>query len=362
MGGQYAPMNPMWADGFARRTGRKPTQGDWEKYQDFLRRGGKPESTAADAVAPYASAVGSAAGIYAASKLPGLFAAGSSATPVAAGTAGATTAAGTAAATGAGAAGASGAGAAATGAGASTASTLLPALGTAALGLGGAAGLYDVVDNFDNMDPVRGGLQGSLAGAALGFALGGPVGALIGAGGGGLFGAFAHKPQTEQEEKRWRSLVDEGLAPESAMPAWVREGANIKHHPFRTDLDPNFVGFAPTDGTWDKQPTGFTESKAGDWVNNKFGASRNESDLRPEDIWGYASMIESFGPDYLKTSEENRRAIAQKLLDLGLVDEHHGTIDINATPEAMDYWKSLISPTPAEVVQDTAQRLYNKGR
>ena len=215
----------------------------------------------------------------------------------------------------------------------------------------GAYGMYNLLSNFDNMSPTKGAGLGAMSGLGIGAAFG-PVGMLVGGLLGGGLGLFAHKPKTEQEEKRWRTLVEKGLAPASAMPEWIRAGANVKHHPFRKDLAPDFVGYAPTAGVWDKQPTGFTESKAGDWVNNKFGTSRNEADLRPEDIWGYSRMYKTFGPEYASGPEENRRKIAAKALELGLVDEHHGTIDVKSTPELMDYWNSIkgsapVAPSPS---------------
>lgn len=70
------------------------------------------------------------------------------------------------------------------------------------------------------------------------------------------------------------------------------------------------------------------------WTNNKFASSRSEKDLRPEDIWGYSAFFKKYGNDWLgKFTEAQRRSIAQKALDRGAVNEHHGTIDINFTPE-----------------------------
>ncbi len=72
----------------------------------------------------------------------------------------------------------------------------------------------------------------------------------------------------------------------------------------------------------------------GRWVNNAFAISRTENDLQPQDIWGYATFFEKFGNDWLQTfSEEDRYMIAARALELGAVREHHGTIDVNWTPE-----------------------------
>jgi hypothetical protein len=79
-----------------------------------------------------------------------------------------------------------------------------------------------------------------------------------------------------------------------------------------------------------KYAADFTGQTSDGFVNNKFANSRNESDLRPEDIWGYASFFEKYGNDWTgKFNEQQRRDIAQKALDAGAVREHHGTIDID---------------------------------
>ena len=355
----YPPMHPMWAAGFQRQNGRPPSQGDWNKYIDFVRRGRQPEETTAGAVAPYAGLVGSALGMYGASKLPGII---GRLTNASKGTEAAKEGGGLLSSLfGGSTGGGSTVGTGTFGAPMSVIPETAPTIGGTlaaaapwAAGIGGAAGLYDVISNFNDMSQTRGGIQGGLSGAALGFALGGPVGAAIGLAAGGGLGLFAHKPQTQVEEGRWKDLGDDGYP----IPDWVKNGVDIKAKGAgsRPDLEADFVGYAPTEG----DAVGFGHVPSGTWVNNKFAQSRNEADLRPEDIWGYAAMPELFGKDYMATSEANRRAISQKALDLGLVDEHHGTIDIKDTPELQDYWKSLFA-LKAEEVKDAEKRLfYNK--
>lgn len=60
--------------------------------------------------------------------------------------------------------------------------------------------------------------------------------------------------------------------------------------------------------------------------NVKFAESRNEADLTPQDIAGYASIIEKAGPG---ASLDQRLDLATKALAAGAVREHHGTIDVD---------------------------------
>jgi hypothetical protein len=84
----------------------------------------------------------------------------------------------------------------------------------------------------------------------------------------------------------------------------------------------------------------------GTWVNNLFATTRDESALRPQDIWGAAAFFEKFGNDWLGTmSEAQRTVIAQKALDLGCVSEHHGTIDINWSSELTQFAQATTQKT-----------------
>jgi len=366
MSAPIPPMNPSWAMGWERANGRPPSQRDWEAFINRQRNGGVEEPTTASQAAQFAGPVGTIAGMYAARKLPELFSSGAAkegakegAKGIAEyfGLGGGSTAA-TEGVTGAGTFGAPMTMAPTAG----TGTGIYGALGAAApwaAGLGGAAGLYDVVSNFNDMSQTRGGLQGGLSGAALGFALGGPVGALIGAGGGGLLGSFAHKAQTQVEEGRWKELADQGFG----VPDWVAQGVDIneKGAGARRDLASDFIGLAPTAG----DAVGMGAVPKDTWVNNKFAESRDVGDLRAKDIWGYAALPELFGKDYMTTSEANREAIAAKALELGLVSEGKGTIDIKDDPALREYWTSLTAPKSAnqqvaDTVKDTVRRLYNK--
>jgi Transglycosylase SLT domain len=221
--------------------------------------------------------------------------------------------------------------------GSSYAAYAAPALATAA----GAYGAYNLHQNRNNMSRDRGALQGAASGAALG-SFGGPIGMAVGAGIGGLYGLTqAGKPTTREEEKRLKEAYERGNL--AQLPQWVLDGVDIKAKDagFRKDLAADFIGNAQTAG----QSSGGIADSAGDWVNNKFAKSRNVADLRAEDIWGYGALMNRFGPQYMGGSEENRRAISQKALDLGLVKEAKGSIQIADSKELDDYWKSLQNQT-----------------
>jgi len=210
-------------------------------------------------------------------------------------------------------------------------------LGNVAGGLAGAYMAYkggDQVLNANRIGGVRGrqaggfgglqaGLGAGLAINALGFALG-PVGwaALIGGSAlaGGLAGSrLGDKDKWKTEGKRLGKLIDKGIViPEQLQGArWIGQGRKTKDliNPY---LPQDFVGETPQYG----------------WTNNKFANSRNKADLTAKDIWGYSAFFDKFGNDWLgKMNEKQREAIANKALQRGAVNEHHGTIDINWSPE-----------------------------
>jgi hypothetical protein len=113
-----------------------------------------------------------------------------------------------------------------------------------------------------------------------------------------VYGALlSRQPQTQVEEKRWNKLRDAGFE----IPAWVKDGTDIKdpHAGYNDKLAADHVGM--TDQGWN---------------NNKFAQSRNEADLRPEDLLGYAAPVEAFGASWTKADEGTRKSILQQALDL----------------------------------------------
>lgn len=121
------------------------------------------------------------------------------------------------------------------------------------------------------------------------------------------------------EGSRLKKLIDAGIEiPEQYRSAMYQTRGRKKSELINPYLPKDFMGNTPQYG----------------WVNNKFADSRNEADLRPDDIIGYSAFFQKYGNDWLgKFNDQERRAIAQKALDRGAVREHHGTIDVNWSPE-----------------------------
>lgn len=174
----------------------------------------------------------------------------------------------------------------------------------------------------------RGAAQGALAGAGMGSYFG-PYGALAGAligGGVGYFGNFGDENRFQTEYNRSQALRDKGIN-------W--------------DLNTDKPSQGRSIG--DLIAEAEANKAAGKWGNVQFAGSRNEKDLKPEDIWGYSAFGEKYGNDWLKKySEEQRRQIAQKALDSGAVRESTGSIDINFTPELDAAVQAILTPLKEE--------------
>jgi len=145
-------------------------------------------------------------------------------------------------------------------------------------------------------------------------------------------GLGSDKDEWKTEQNRGQELAKKGVT------GWDQLMANApkltkgrsKDELTRKDLAADFVG----------------KDSQGAWVNNKFAQSRNEKDLKPEDIWGYSAFGEAFGNDWLgKYSEDQRRQIAQKALDGGQVQEGKGTISLGDL-EGLKAFASSLPATP----------------
>lgn len=183
----------------------------------------------------------------------------------------------------------------------------------------GAIGTLDLLAN--QRTGKRGYLQGAASGAAMGSYFG-PWGALIGAGVGlGLGGAneLFDTNRYKTEGNRLQKLIDQGInIPEELRgPMYLRKGRSKEELIAQEEA----------------------KVAQGQYGNPEFARSRDEKDLRPEDIWGYSAFFKKYGNDWLgKFSEQERRDIAQKALDAGAVNERRGSIDID--------WSKVDAPKP----------------
>ena len=140
-----------------------------------------------------------------------------------------------------------------------------------------------------------------------------------------LFGSDKWKT----EGNRLNKLLDNGInIPDSLLLPTKLQRGRSKEELVDKSVPLDFIGF----------------TREGKWVNNVFADTRDISALQPEDIWGYAAFFEKFGNDWLNTfSGDKRWNIASKALELGLVSEHNGTIDIKWSPELEAYAASIES-------------------
>lgn len=161
-----------------------------------------------------------------------------------------------------------------------------------------AAGAYGLYDVWKNKGGTTGGaVQGAISGAAIGGSFGGPPGAAIGGLLGGAASLFGGKSRTKIEEDRRDELAKAGI--------------NV-----------------PQGRAWEN--------------NAAFADSRNEADLRGSDIADSATLYGLFGSKWGNLDQGKKAAIADQALKSGLVREHHGTIDINANPDFMNYAQSVL--------------------
>jgi hypothetical protein len=191
-----------------------------------------------------------------------------------------------------------------------------------AVGLG--AGAYGMAQAYKNKDPLGGAISG--AGAGLGAsALASSLalswvpgigwmaagGALLGLGA-GLLGKLGDKDEWKKEKKKFEKLSGSGIfIPENLLASMPNKGRS-KDELIRKDLPPDYIG----------------RDQQGQWVNNKFAETRNEADLRPEDIVNYAAFAEK-DPEWFKKPLDQRLAEADKVLKAGAVREAKGSIEID---------------------------------
>jgi hypothetical protein len=201
-------------------------------------------------------------------------------------------------------------------------------LGSAATGALGAAGMaagaYGVGQAYKNKDPLGGALSGAgmgLGASALGTSLAlswvpgigwmAAGGALLGLGA-GLLGKMGDKDEWKKEQKKFQKLGEAGIyVPENLLAEMPTRGRS-KEELIRQDKPIDFIG----------------RDEQGQWVNNKFAETRNEADLRPEDIVNYAAFAEK-DPEWFKKPLDQRLAEADRVLKAGAVREAKGSITID---------------------------------
>lgn len=204
-------------------------------------------------------------------------------------------------------------------------------LGNVAGGLAGAYMAYkggDQVLDANKIGGVKGrqaggmgglqaGLGAGLAVNALGLALG-PIGwaALLGGGllAGGLAGSrLGDKDRWKTEGNRLKKLEEMGIDVPKEFEGRMYQTRGLKKSELINPYLPkDFTGYTPQYG----------------WVNNKFQDSRNEGDMRYEDLAPYATWAEKRS-DWYKLSDNQRRAVTDAAQKAGAVREHHGTLDVD---------------------------------
>lgn len=189
------------------------------------------------------------------------------------------------------------------------------------LGAAGAAyGAYNAFEGVRKKDPLQAGLGGAGVGLglnAMGYALGpyGWAAMLAAPAAGALINKWTDKDRWKEEQDRAQKLADAGVS------GWEEL---VKTQPKLTE------------GRSLEELIAIEDAKKarGQYSNVDFARSRDEKDLRPEDIWGYSTFGEKYGNDWLgKFNEDQRRGVAQKYLDAGAIDEGRGQIKINSNPE-----------------------------
>jgi hypothetical protein len=216
-----------------------------------------------------------------------------------------------------------------------------------------AAGAYGMKGAYESGDELGGALSGAgfgggVAGTAalmgsalpeltvLGTTLG-PVGWAMMAGAlvGGALGMFGgHKTtkqrQAERKQALYNDLQEAGYSSEQIsriMPGLQTNTAppSKEEAMKRYGVSEDFQGYTPD----------------GQWLNLKFGDSRNESDLAPVDIIGYPGLqqylMENGLIDNTMTPMQILEAqfnFAEQAVGAGAIREHHGMIDIDGAKMA----------------------------
>lgn len=150
----------------------------------------------------------------------------------------------------------------------------------------------------------------------------------------------AGKGKTEAEDKRRSNLAKQGISLYNGDKGWEEK--------YNAVINPNFA----------KDFVGADDK--GNWVNNKFASTRDESALTGKDIDKYAAWSEMFGDKWNKASDDTRYKIGDEAVKRGLLREHHGTLDVNSNDEFNSFASSLLDTPKAKSTQ-TGQRRETRG-
>lgn len=215
---------------------------------------------------------------------------------------------------------------------ASTGSSAASAAGTAASIAGTVYGGYNLSRDINKR---RGATATTQSGMQTGAAIGsffGPKGALIGAGIGALVGAAAGtiwSPRpVNYERRRWDRLRNY-YGFDMPKPDWV---------------DTKDAALKAQDKTLAKDFVGYNEQ--GKWVNNKFVNSGKNQDLKPQDIYDFATNFETFGKEYQVLPTEKKLQMMDIAVKNNQVFERSGTVDIAWTPETYQQAASILYNDP----------------
>lgn len=131
------------------------------------------------------------------------------------------------------------------------------------------------------------------------------------------------------EKERWKRLKAYGF--DVPKPEWV---------------DTKDAALKAQDKTLAKDFVGYDEQ--GKWVNNQFANSGKDADLKPQDIFEFATNYETFGEEYGNLPEQEKLRLMQIALDNNLVKEQGGTVDISWTPETFQQASDILATNMAK--------------
>lgn len=190
-----------------------------------------------------------------------------------------------------------------------------PFLGAA----GVAAGAYNALRGIKKKDPIRSALGG--AGVGLGLNMMevglGPAGWAVAA---GAPAAIA----------LGRKLLDRKTTKEYQRERWGKLGSSSDKSV--SDYANNYLNYLKSD-----------QAKTDAKYENTFEGKKKAGTLKAEDVWGGLGIIEEFGPEYLtKRSEDERRKIAQTLIDRDLLYTSKGDIKLKDKDAARKAYEESI--------------------